>query len=130
MESLRKYAVGQRIVTTCPINYEPYTTITVHEFGYVSYVQPDDAGGGVEITWDKVHPGLKAWDNTTLLVSPELDSLVVLAHTHGRTPRWALRAVAACLIFVVGAVTFEAAEYLIGFDFVDYVELWRAEGAS
>ena len=68
--------VGDMVETAQAIDLEPYATIPRGETGRVITTEEVFGQESVTVLFDRLHPGLKDWDNTALLVRPELAYLV------------------------------------------------------
>lgn len=70
--------LGQRVVFTRTVDYEPYVTVGVGEKGTVTETVWDDGysdGPSITVKLDKARRSLSEWDNTVKLVGPDLEAM-------------------------------------------------------
>lgn len=80
------FHVGQRVQAGAAIEYVPYAVIAAKERGTVTLCFDVDGFTGIDVRWDVVHSGLVTMENTTTLVSPELDNVLPALERRRSTP--------------------------------------------
>jgi len=88
---------GSYVIAVRPVDYRPYTTVQRGETGRVVSSSPD---GCVIVALDKNHAGLRAYNNTVLLVPEEADAFV---RYYRPLVRRSLKLAAAVVLGLLGA---------------------------